>query len=334
VDKVDRILFWLVFTTLGLLASTSCPATAGENQLSDKVAVVNGSVITRKDFNREVGRIQRRFLRMGRPLTGSQLAKIKEVVLENLINNELLYQESRKSGIKADETAVNKQLDGLKKQFSSEAEFKRVLNRMNLSEADIKSQLKRGMAIQEFIEKQFGNRIAVSDKEARAYYDSYLDIFKQPEQVRASHIMIKVDPLADESQKTEARERLKMIQERLQRGEDFVVLARKFSQASSGARGGDVGYFTRGQMVKPFEDIAFALKPGEVSGIVKTRFGYHIIKVTDRKPASTTPYQDIKDTIKEYLRQDKVNKETKPFIEKLKGKAKVERYITEGSGND
>jgi len=311
------------------LVSVAWLALAGKKQPSeDKVAVVNGSVITRADFDTEMSRVQRGLFSMEKPLSDSKLSEVKKEALENLIDRELLYQESQKKGIKVDEAAINEQLSTLKKRFPSEAEFKKALSETNLSEAAIKSQFKRGMAIQQFIDNQFVQKVKISNKEIKDYYDSHPGFFKQPERVRASHILIKVDPQADQSQKAEALKKLEKIQQKLQKGEDFAALAKEFSQCPSGAKGGDLDYFSRGQMVKPFEEAAFALKPGGVSNIVETKFGYHLIKVIDKKPETTIAYQDIKDRLEQYLKQDKVQKEVSLYVEKLREKAKVERFLT------
>jgi len=320
--------FWAPVVVLALVSFAWLALAGGTQPSEDKVAVVNGSVITQADFDREMSRVQRRLFSMGKPLSDSQLSEVKKEALENLIDRELLYQESQKKGIKVDQAAINEQLSTLRKQFPSEAEFKGALSKMNLSEVHIKSQFKQGMAIQQFVDKQFVQKVTVSDKEIKDYYDSHPDSFKQPEQVRASHILIKVDPQADKSQKAEARKKLKKIKLKLQKGEDFAALAKEFSQGPSSTKGGDLGSFSRGQMVKPFEEVAFALKPGEVSDIVETRFGYHLIKVIDKKPETTIPYQDIKDRLEQYLKQEKVQKEVSLYVEKVKEKAKVERFLT------
>jgi peptidyl-prolyl cis-trans isomerase C len=276
-----------------------------------------------------MNRFKQRLARMGRPLERSQLSKIKEKVLENLINSELLYQETLKKGVKVEENAINKQLNMLKKRFPSEAEFKKTLEKMNLSEADIKSQIKKGEAIKKFIDKQFVQNITVSNEEIKVYYDSRSDSFKQPAGIRASHILIKVEPRSDDSQKAAARKKVEEIQKKLQKGADFAALAKEFSQGPSSAKGGDLGFFKRGQMVKPFEEAAFALGQGDVSEIVETRFGYHLIKVFEKKPEKTVKYEEIKDKLQQYLKQRKVQEQMDLYVEGLKRKAKVERFLAE-----
>ena len=323
--------FWTLVTALALVSFTSQTPAAQNQPSKDAVAVVNGSVISRSEFDAEIVRVQQRFSSMGQPLSSTRLSEIKKEILDNFINRELLYQASQKNGIKVDEAAVNEQLTALKKRFPSEAEFNKALSKMNISEAVITSQLERNMAIKEFIDKQFAQKITIPDKESKAYYESNPDLFKQPEQVQASHILIKVDSKADDAQKSEARNKIEEIQKRLQKGEDFAALAKEFSQCPSNAKGGDLGYFRRGQMVPPFEQAAFGLKPGTISDIVETNFGYHLIKVIDKKSESTIPYNDVKERLEQHLKQKKIQKEITSYVDKLKAKAKVERFPTNDS---
>jgi len=198
---------------------------------------------------------------------------------------------------------------------------------LKISEVDVKTQIERGLVIQEFIDEEIGGKVMVPEKDVKTYYDTHPDSFKQPEQVRASHILIKVDPKADESKKAAARKKLEEIRRRLLKGEEFVALAREFSEGPTNVRGGDLGYFRRGQMVKPFEDTAFALKVGELSEVVETQFGFHLIKVTGKKPETTIAYVDIKERLQKYLKDEKVQQEVTVYIEELKTKSKVERFL-------
>jgi peptidyl-prolyl cis-trans isomerase C len=291
--------------------------------------VVNGKVITQSEFDQEVGVVEQQLTNMGKPVGESQIPDLKKRVLENMINRELLYQASKEEGIKVAPAEVDEKFDTLKKRFPSEEELKKVLQERNLTETDIRSQIERGLAIQELVDKKFGDKVKVSDKETKAYYDSHTELFKRPEQVRASHILIKVEPGADEAKKAEARKKIEEVQSKLKKGEDFSELAKKYSEGPSKDKGGDLGYFGRGQMVKPFEDAAFGLKEGEVSGIVESPFGYHLIKSTGRKPESTVPYTDVKEKLQEYLKQNEVKNEVAQYLESLKKKGKVEILMKE-----
>jgi peptidyl-prolyl cis-trans isomerase C len=316
--------FWTLYLALALALSASLALAAEKQPPEGKVAAVNGVAISQEDFDLEMRRVTAQFQRSGRFPSGAELSQVRMGVVENLIARELLYQESQRKGIKADPKAVNEQLAAVKARFPTEAEYQTALTSMNLSEATIGSQIQRDLAIKELIDTQFVQKITVSDEEMKVYYDSNPDSFKKPEQVKASHILIKVEPQADASQN-------EMIQGKLKKGEDFGTLAKEYSEGPSNTKGGDLGYFSRGQMVKPFEEAAFALKQGEVSEIVETRFGYHLIKVTDKTTETTIAYNEIKDNLGRFLKQEKLRKEMTLYIASLKKNAKVETFLKETS---
>jgi peptidyl-prolyl cis-trans isomerase C len=295
--------------------------------LIDKVAIVNGTVITGEEFNRELSPIKQRISQQGQKISPEQLEGIKNEILDNLINLELLFQESRNNVIKVEKEEVDSQMKLLKQKFSNDTEFKNFLSELNLSESALKLKIKKGITIQKFIETQIAQKIKISDKESKVFYDKNPDLFKQPEQIKASHILIKVEPGADEMKKSEAKQKIKNIQQKLNKGEDFATLAKEFSEGPSKNNGGDLGYFKRGQMVKSFEDVAFALKTEEVSDIVETQFGYHIIKVIDKKPEKTVAYENVKKDLAQHLKQEKTNQEVKIYIQKLREKSKIEKFL-------
>jgi len=254
----------------------------------DNVAMVNGLPIPRADYDRVLGYAkQQAFLRTkdGKPVDDAQ---VKKEVMDQLIGGELLYQETQKAGIRIDPKTVDERLAQFKKRFSNDADYKASLKTMNLSENQIRSDIERSLAIEKFVVDKFMDKVSVPEK-----YESHTHMFNRPEQVRASHILIKVDSKA-------------------------------YSEGPSNSRGGDIGYFIRGQMAPPFEEAAFKMKPGEVSDVVKTRFGYHLIKVTDKKPATTVTYEDMKERIAQFLKREKAQKEVKEFVDKLRKDAKVE----------
>jgi peptidyl-prolyl cis-trans isomerase C len=293
----------------------------------DMVAVVNGTIITQGEFDRELDFYVRRATQGGQQTPEFQKAKIRTDVLESLIERELLYQETQKQGIKIKTDAIAQQLKSLKQRYPTEAEFNKLLSDMGLKESDVENQIKRGMAIQELIDKEVTPKVVITDQESKTYYDTNPQFFQQPEQVKASHILIKVDADATEAQKTEAREKIKEVQQKVQKGEDFASLAKTYSEGPSGPRGGDLGYFRRGQMVKPFEDAAFSLKPNETSDIVETRFGYHLIMVVDKKPERTMAYAEVKDRLNARLKQQKMESEANIYIDNLKKNAKIEKFL-------
>jgi len=294
----------------------------------EKLAVVNGVAITKVDFDRKLHQVKQHMLRQEQQISDDRLAKMKTDILETMINEELLFQESQKKGITVEPEAIATDLKRIKKGFATDADFKKLIAESGLTEAELQSDIERGHVINKLIDNQIAALVVIPDQEIRTFYDTHPNSFKKPEQVRASHILIKVDSKGEPSVKDEKKAKLQKIQKRLKGGEDFVVLAKEFSECPSNVKGGDLGYFGRGNMVKPFEDAAFALKTGEVSDIVETQFGYHLIKVVDKKPESVMSYEDVKDKIGQYLKQEKTGKELKGYIDKLRKKAVIERITS------
>jgi peptidyl-prolyl cis-trans isomerase C len=308
--------------------AVSFPAMAEETKSSlEKAAVVNGVVISQEEYAKELGFYLQRFSRQGLQLSKEQEAKLKNDVLENLIEREILYQESQKSGIKVDKKTVDEELSDVKKRFPSEKEYKNALNTMKISENEIKNQIKRKLSINKLIDTKIAQKVIVTDEESKAFYNANQNLFKKPEQLRIGQILIKLKAGADEQKKMEAMKKIKEVQAKLKGGQDFSVLAKAYSEDDdSNTNGGDLGYLTHGQMAKPIEDAAFGMQPNEVSDIIRTQLGYHLIKVYDKKPEKILAYGEIKDLLAEHMRKEKTEKEAAKYIDELMKDAKVERY--------
>ncbi|MGC1456593.1 MAG: peptidylprolyl isomerase [Nitrospirota bacterium] len=297
----------------------------------DTAALVNGSSIDRGEFEGEVLTIQKTLLGYGKPLTSNQVASIRAEVLESMIRREILCQESRKAGIKPDENGINAELKALRQQFPDETEFNNELSRRHISEKVLRSRLERNNSVQQYIERQFGAKTKVSEDDMVAYYEGHLDLFKQPYQVRASHIMVRSDPTWDNVRKEEARRKVEQILKNLKKGQDFSALAREQSDGPTRTHGGDLGYLRSGQLEKQFESAIAALKPGETTEIIETDYAFHIFKLTDRKPETVLAYENVKEKIKQFLREEKSKQQADLQARKLREKAKVEILLKDES---
>ena len=325
---------WMGAILLALvLIAAGWPASAADKKSpsDDKVAVINGVVVTRVEYDRVADFVRQQAARSGRQLNDDQ---VRERALKQIIGSELLYQAGKKDGVEVDQKTVDERLEKWKSRFPNEEAYNKALSNSNLSVSQMKEDLKRGMIIEKFIVKEFVDKTTIPEEEIKAYYDSHSTLFKQPEQVRASHILIKVKSDASEEEKAKALKKIKEIQEKQKKGEDFAKLAKEYSEGPSSAKDGDLGFFSRGQMVPAFEKVAFNLKEGEVSDVVETRFGYHLIKVTGKKPESTVPFDEIKARLGQYLKQEKVQKEVKNYVDKLRKEGNVEIFLKDSAKKD
>ena len=319
------------FLWLTLAGTLEAQKPEQQTSTAGKAAIVNGVVIQEEEVNRGLLYHQQRLLATtGQVIKPEMMMEARKMVLDSLIDRELLYQGSMKKGIVVNEAQVNEQLDQLKKEYPSEQAFKDSMAQDHLSEETVKSRIKMNLAVQEFVEKEFGGNIEVSEAEAKAFYEANPQYFTQPEAVRASGIQIKVDAKSDAAQKQEARKKMEDIQKRIQAGEDFAVLAREFSQDASAAQGGDLGTIPRGRMPQALDEAVFSLKPGEVSPILETPLGFHLIKVHEKKPEKVVPFKEVEERIRQHLTNQKLRQRVDDYLNGVKKTAKIERYPAKG----
>jgi peptidyl-prolyl cis-trans isomerase C len=180
---------------------------------------------------------------------------------------------------------------------------------------------------QEYKTKVVMKNVTVTEEDLKKHYTANEKQYTDPEQVKARHILIKVATGAPEEEKKKAKEKAEGLLKRLKEGEDFSKLAEEFSEdPTSKKKGGDLGFFPRGRMVKPFEDAAFSLKNGQISGVIETQFGYHIIKMEDRKEAKVKPFEEVKEAVKTQVESEMGRLKVEEFVKKVTQEAGIEVY--------
>ena len=241
------ILFFMLLT----------PLSAKENEVAEpkKVAIVNGKTIAYADFERDLEVYKNHYRSKNPKLPPALMKQLRTQVVNEMVNQELLYQDSQKKKIKIEKEILEKEIRAFQKQFPSKEQYQAWLKKMRFSEKGFQSQFAQRMVVRALIEKEIVSKINIKEDEVKAYYDNNQEKFRQKESVRARHILIKLDKSADDKAKADARQTLTEIKKKLLAGEEFAVLAKTHSQGPSNARGGDLGYFSKGQMVKPFEEV-------------------------------------------------------------------------------
>ena len=323
----NRISGWLTFAGIALLVSASSTFAADPVITVKKAADVNGVSITMMNLNNEYRQVLKQKGITEEDIPADQVTTFKKELLDSLINQELLFQECQKSNISIAEESVNDSLSKVKENFESEEQYQSALKDANIKESELSSRIRETLAINELVDEKISRNVVVTDEEAQVYYDEHPDSFQRTEKVRASHILVKVDENAGEAKKVAAREKIENIRRRVMAGEDFAQLAKENSDCPSSSEGGELGYFERGKMVQEFEDAAFALEPGEVSDVVQTQFGYHLIKVTDKVEGGTIAYETVKSDLEEFLRQKKIQAAVSSYIETLRNDATIQIYL-------
>ena len=302
---------------------------------TDSVAVtVNNIDITEAELQKLVKPQLERMAQQGKKLPPAFAQtlekKIRQQILDRIIVQRLLDEKAKEANIVITEEELTSQFTRVaaaQKPPLSLDEFKTKLAEYGQNFDELKQQIRKEMTYQKVVEAQWGGKINITEEDAKKYYDEKPTQFDVKEQVRASHILIRpdiTDPNADPNQvKAEAKAKIQGLLEQIKGGADFAELAKANSACPSAAQGGDLKFFSRGKMVPPFEKAAFALEVGKVSDIVETQFGYHIIKVTDRKDAGTTSFEQARDNIIKQLTQKKQSELIIKYIDSLKAEANI-----------
>ena len=249
--------------------------------------------------------------------------KFKEMILDQMIYTEVIYEAAKKENLLPTEEEVNKLIEEFNTSIKDNDAYKKQLKELGIDDNFLKYQFERNLASDNYKEK-FNKDNSVTNDEMKKYYDENKDDF-YIDQVEASHILIKTiddeDKKLSDEKKAEAKKKAEEVLAKAKAGEDFSELAKEYSQDTVSAKnGGDLGFFKKGEMVKPFEEAAFSMKVGEISDLVESDFGYHIIKVTDKEDRQKT-FDEVKETIRKTLQDEKCDAQ----VEKLKEEAKVEK---------
>jgi len=321
------------------------------------VAIVNGEVIFSDDLERAVSPAIEQFKKLSVPdqQTEERINELRKLALEQLIEERLLVQEGKKRNIKITKYEVSQAINKLKLQFKSEEEFNQELKKQKLTPTAFEKRVQEQLIAIKLIEEEVKSKVVPpTESEAKSLFDKVvakmenkpiagisskeeeeLNLLAQllrratSERVRVRHILIRVDKDATEAEKRKAREKIEKVLSRIKKGEDFGDLAKEYSEdAGSRENGGDLGYIVKGdgKDVPEFEKVAFQLQVGGVSGIVETKYGYHIIKCEEKRAAVKPKFEELKNDFLGYIFQRRSEEEYKKFVNKLKEKATIKIY--------
>lgn len=282
------------------------------------VARVNGEDVAKADFDRLLKQME---MQAGQGVPQERRDEIYRALVDQLVTYTALVQEARNRGVQVSEAEARQVSDAriaeLRKQIPDEAGFKKALAERNMTLDRLRADIRKDLAINKMMEAELANAPPVTDADVRDFYDKNPDEFTG---VRASHILIKTEGL-DEAAKKKARTAIDDVLKQAKAGTDFGELAKKHSSDGSAQQGGDLGFFTKGRMVPEFSNAAFKLQPGQISDVVETQFGYHIIKVTERKDV---PIAEATEKIRGFLATRKRDEQQQAFVASVKSKAKIE----------
>ena len=346
-----KIRFIFTLTTLSLIFSSvflgpiqaqTRPNPKLKIEIPKLVARVNGVDIESKYIEFRLSQIMKLALKKAkRPLTVKEKNSIVKDLIEKEVVRELVNQQGEKENLKIDHELIEKELKLLRAGYASEEEFNNALKSRNINLEEIKKSMQIDINARQLLNAEIKGKINISDNEVKKYYEDNKSRFQRPEAYHARHILAAYFPpealrnqTIEELKKNKeyftriAEEKIDKVIEELKKGANFVELAKNLSDdESSRKNGGDLDFIYKGILETSFDEAVEKLNPGETSGKIKTRFGFHVIQLIEKRPSEMAPFTEMKSEIQKYLFLEEAKKNVSSYIEKLKQTADIETFF-------
>jgi peptidyl-prolyl cis-trans isomerase C len=318
-----------VDATVSVDSAAPAPADNKPIELPEVVATVNGQNITKQQLQELFNAaIQASGAKIGDLNSQQQLGGYTQL-LQDLIMDKLVAEAA--STEKVSDADVDAELAKIKGQFPDDKAFQEQIAQSGMTPDKLKENIRTGLQQSRWMKSQVKSP-EITDDQAKTFYESNIKEFEQPETVKATHILFMVEPDAPADVVKQKEEAAAKAAQRAAAGEDFTKLAKELSEEPGASEsGGDLGFFPKDRMVPEFADAAFAQKVGDISKPVKTQFGWHVIKVTDKKAAGTVPFEQVKEQVVSYLKSNNQREAVQAVLNKLKESAKIETFLPAAS---
>jgi parvulin-like peptidyl-prolyl isomerase len=286
---------------------------------------VNGQAIPEEAIQFELERLVRFYTDhgMSQDQIRAQLPSFVQKATEQAIGAKLLLDEAAKLDLPVSEAEIDEQVEKIVQQVGGREAFQAALAQQKTTEAAFRVQLKSGKRVDKLVEKAVAGVADPTEEEIQKHFEEHKGEYSVGERVLAQHILITPDGDTDVS-KREAKTKIDSIRERVLGGKDFADEAAAHSMCPSGKEGGSLGWFSRGMMVPEFDEAVFAMKDGDVSDVIETQFGYHIIYKTDHEDAREADFDDVREKIRDFIRHARRGEAVTAYVEELKSKAMIE----------
>ena len=291
-----------------------------------KIAKVNGFEVNKQAVGFELDRLVRFYMSHGMSMQEikDNLPKLQEKALDQAIGARLLLERSQQLDVPVSAADIDAEVAKVVDQVGGEENFKKALAAQNITEEAFRSELEKGARVNKLVEQACTGVEEPTEQEVTDFYEAHKSEYVTEPKVLCQHILVKVEDNSSSDEKSAAFEKILAIKERIAAGGNFAEEAEKNSDCPSGREGGSLGWFGPGMMVPEFDKVAFEMKKGEVSGVVTTQFGYHIIYKADEQPGGQQTLVDVHDQIKDLLRHGARGKAVDAFVAELREKAEIE----------
>jgi len=297
------------------------PFSSAENKV---VAKVGDTTITESELGDALNRFKPASLYHN--VSPDKMEKFKKDALNELIDIELLHKEAKKRGIEVSKNAINEVIEANIKRLGSRQKMNEAIKNKGITLDDFKEEIKKHQMVFTLL-NELEQEAEYNEEELRGYYEENKSKFRRPESVHLYHILVKVDPEATEDQWEKRKIDAEEILRKIKSGEDFGDIAYNYSEDPYKFKSGDLGFVHKGQLVEDVEKVAFSLKEGELSGVIRSIYGFHIIKAGERKPEAIVNFDEIKEKTRKELTEKRFKENKKALLDKLREEYPVEIYI-------
>lgn len=313
-----------VFCMAAIFVMGPLPSSAADTVVEEIIARINNSIITRTEYLREREQVKQEIQQQGTANSDKAYAEREKDILRGLIDQQLLVQKGEDLGISGD-TDVIKRLDEMRKdmKLDSMEELQKAAEAQGVSFEDFKHNIKTQIVTQKVIGNEVGSRLSLSKDEEEKFYEEHKQEMERPEAVRLGEILVSTEK-ADDKQVAAAQAKADDLLVQIKKGASFEEIAKKNSDGPSAAQGGDLGFFKRGALAKELEDKTFAMKPGEVSEVVRTKQGFIILKVSEHQQAGIPTFPEVKSRVEEAIYMQKLQPALRTYLTKLREEAYID----------
>jgi peptidyl-prolyl cis-trans isomerase C len=308
-------------------AAASSPATPAFDpaRLPDVVARVGDRPVTREELLAEAAGARTQMLQNGVPREQTETAEFYRQALDQIVAGILLFEEAQREGLAPSDTEVSQRIDAMRQAVPAGQSFEQALAAQGLRPESLAQEIKVSLSLERILVQKIAPQVAVTEEEARSFYDQNPARMERPPRIRIRHILLKVTLDTAAEAKAATRARAEELRERIAGGADFATVARESSEDQvSRDRGGELPWIAPGQTVPEFEEAAFSLGAGELSPVVETRYGYHVIQGIEQQPAQKATFEEVKGRITALLREREARELLHRHVDELKSATPVE----------
>lgn len=310
-----KTLFWSVL----LAVSIASPAAAQEQQIVT-VMTINDQPVYSWEVGLMIPQVQRELTGPGKQPTRDQIIG---TAMQRIVDSRLLAQEAGRRGLEPDSARVASDMAEVEEQAGGRAGLESVLAKMGASYDLLRESVSETILVEDFVATEINPQVSVTPEEVETFYNANPEMFARPDMVRARHILIRLTPTSTTADKKEARTRAQAAHQRVVAGEDFALVAGEVSEGREASQGGDMGFFAQDSMMPALANVAFALDIGEVSDIIETQFGFHFLKLVERRPASQMSFAEAKEPVEQLLKENQAGEKLNLLLLELKEAAEV-----------